>query len=332
MSPPRRVLITGIDGFIGGHLARALLDAGVQVRGLSRRVRAEERLDGIEIVVASGLDDHEALRRAVQGVDAIVHLAGRVHVMRDTVTDALGEFRRVNVDGTRALAEAARNANVEKFVLVSSVKAIGEGADRPWTEETPPRPKDPYGISKLEAEKVLQALAASSDMAAIVLRFPLVYGPGMKANMLRLFRLVAAGVPLPFKGIANRRSLLFSGNAVSAIEVAIRSEAANFKSFLVSDGQDVSTPELIQKIAMALGKPVRLFRIPEGAFRLVGRAGDLISPAVRAPISEATIDRLFGSLAVDSSEIRRSLSFSPPYTVEAGLAITARWFETIYAD
>lgn len=320
------VLVTGASGFVGSAVCARLLEGGSRVRALLRPGSAAPA--GTEPVVAAGLHDGEALRRAVEGVDAVVHLAARVHVMRDAASDPLAEFRAVNVEGTRRLAREAAAAGVRTFVFASSVKAMGEmsPASGPWTEATPPAPADPYGVSKLEAEAALAAEAAGG-MRAAVLRLPLVYGPGVKANMLRLFQLVDRGVPLPLGGIRNRRSLLFVGNAADAVRAVLAApDAAGV--FLVSDGEDLATPELVRRIGRALGRPARLLPVPEALFRAAAAAGDVVSRAVPFPFTRAAADRLLGSLAVDSGRLRRMAGWTPPFTVDDGLSRTAEWYRS----
>jgi nucleoside-diphosphate-sugar epimerase len=322
----RTVLVTGASGFLGRHVSLRLLAAGWRVRGLVRPGRAPAQ--GVEPAPAAGLDDADALAGAVAGVDAVVHLAARVHVMRDRAADPLSEFRRVNVEGTRALLDAAIAAGARTFVFASSAKAVGEWTSAPWTEETEPCPADPYGLSKLEAERLVLQRAAGTGTAATVLRLPLVYGPGVRANMLKLFDSVWRGVPLPFRGIQNRRTLLFSGNAAVAVEAVLASPAAAGETFFVSDGRSVSTPELVELIAAALGRRARLLPLPLRLLRLAARAGDVLARALPFPLTTAAVDRLTGSLEVDASRLTRVTGFVPPYTMEQGLAETAAWYRS----
>ncbi|MBA3344995.1 MAG: NAD-dependent epimerase/dehydratase family protein [Gemmatimonadales bacterium] len=308
------ILVTGATGFIGHQLCRTLVESGKRVRGL---VRGPVTLPpGVEPAECTDLLDRDAIRSALQGVNAVVHLAARVHVMADRSADPLTEYRRTNVEGTRILLEESLAAGVRKLVLLSSVKAVGEATAVAWNEETPPAPTDPYGISKLEAERLVHELTAHSALAACVLRLPLVYGPGVRANMLRLFQLVDRGVPLPLGRVHNRRSLAYVGNVVAAIEAVMASPAAAGHTFFVSDSRALSTPDLIRAIARALGRPARLLPVPEGFLR----AARLV------PAGRAAADRLLGSLVVDSSKLTRITGFSPPYDVERGLRLTARWY------
>jgi nucleoside-diphosphate-sugar epimerase len=323
--PGGTVLVTGATGFVGASICRFLLESGWRVRGLVRPGSGPLHT-GVEAAPAADLLDAPALARAVAGVDAVVHLAARVHAMRDTAADPLAEFRRVNVEGTRLLAEAAGGAGAGCFVLASSVKAADASGERPWTEEDPPAPRDPYGLSKLEAERVAAGVAAASRMRSATLRLPLVYGPGVRANFLRLMRLVDRGVPLPFGGVRNRRSMAFVGNVAAAVDRVLRGGPAAAGVFFVSDQDDVSTPDLVREIARALGRRPRLVPVPTGGLRAAGRIGDALSTVIPFPLTTAALDRLLGTLEVDSSRLSRLTGFTPPYTLRDGVERTAAWY------
>lgn len=323
MSAPARVLVTGASGFVGSHLCAFLAGEGTEVRGLVRSPAAA--LPPGTTAIRGELGDREALDRALDGVDAVVHLAARVHVMEETAADPLAEFRRTNVEGTRLLLERARAAGVRRFVFLSSVKAMGEANGAPWTEDDPPAPADPYGASKLEAEAVVRE-AAGSGLQATALRVPLVYGPGMKGNMLRLFDAVDRGHPLPFGRVRNRRSLLYVGNLVQAVRAVLSLPGPGYRLFLASDGEDVSTPELVRAIAVALGRPARLLPVPSALFRAAGRVGDALGRIAPFPVGSAVVDRLLGSLTVDPGKLFREAGFTPPFTLAEGLAHSAGWY------
>jgi nucleoside-diphosphate-sugar epimerase len=327
MTEMRAVLVTGATGFLGGHVCGTLLQRGVVVRGA---VWSDglALVPGVQPVALRDLDDRESLRRALVGVDTVVHLAARVHVMNDAAADPLREFRRVNVEGTGTVLEEAIAAGVTRFAFVSSVKAVGEASVVPWTEVTPPVPVDPYGISKLEAEQLVRQLATAHGVHAPILRLPLCYGPGMKGNMLRLFALVDRGVPLPLGGVSNRRSLVYVGNVADALVAVLDTPQAAAETFFVSDGQDLSTPDLVRAIARALGRPARLIPVPPLLFQLAGRFGDFASGYLPFPVSSAAVDRLLGSLVVDSSKLTRVTGFRPTHRVEDGLRATADWFRS----
>ncbi len=282
----------------------------------------------VEIVQVGDLSERAAVRRALCDTDTVIHLAARVHVMRDAAADPWAEFRRTNVEGTRILLEEGISAGIRAFVFVSSVKAVGEATDTPWTEESPPKPVDPYGISKLEAERLVRELGDAHGLHAPVLRLPLVYGPGVKANMLRLFELVDRGIPLPLGGIANRRSLVYVDNFIGAIDAVLSTPAAGRETFFVSDGHDLSTPELIRAIGYALGRPARLVSVPPVLFRAAGRAGDRISRYLPFPVTTPAVDRLLGSLTIDAAKLSQVTGFKVPVAVEEGLQRTAQWFHT----
>jgi nucleoside-diphosphate-sugar epimerase len=307
----RTVLVTGSTGFIGRPVCRALVEAGAVVRGSSRQA-GRHPVPGVERLKLGDPLDRRAVRAAVAGADAVIHLAARVHVMRETAADPLDEFRRANVEVTRVTGEEAAAVGVRHFVLASTVKAVGEGNSAPWTEDTPPQPVDPYGRSKLEAEQVLRELAERRGLGATVLRFPLVYGPEVKGNMLRLFALVNRGVPLPFGAVRNRRSMLYVGNLVAAVLSVLERPREGTGTFFVSDLRDLSLPELLRLIGDALGRPARLLPVPASVLRLL------------LPSAEA--ERLIGSLAVDGSRLTRATGYRPPFTVEAGLRATADWY------
>ncbi len=307
---PTRVLVTGATGFVGRHMCAELLSAGVPVRSLVRGTGGEAPA-GTEPAIVSGLDDVAGLERALAGVEGVVHLAAHVHQQGPRAAND-PRFSVVNVEGTRRLMEIGIAAGVRDFVLASTVKVIGEGSTELWTEDTPAQPEDAYGASKLEAERLVRDLALRHGIHAPILRFPMVYGPGMKANILRLYRAVDRGIPLPLASIRNRRSFLFVGNLTAAVIATLRSEGGN-ETFFVTDGQDLSVPELISGIARALNRPARLLPVPAALLRA------LPSPAMR---------RLTGSLRADSSKLARLTGFHPPYSADAGLEMTAAWYRT----
>jgi nucleoside-diphosphate-sugar epimerase len=306
------VLVTGAGGFVGGALCAALAASSRRVR---RAVRANP--PGASGAVAVGeLGPATDWRSALEGVQCVVHLAARTHVLRETVADPLAEYRRVNVDATLRLAEQAREAGARRLVFMSSIKVNGEATRRPYTESDAPRPGDAYGVSKWEAEQALARAALASGLEIVVLRPPLLYGPQVRGNFLRLIELVARGTPLPLASIANRRSLLYVGNLADAVIAALDAPQAAGKTYLVSDGEDVSTPELVRALALALGVRPRLLPCPASVLHL---ASTLIG-------RRAEMRRLTGSLPVDSSAIRRELGWRPRYTLVRGLAETARWY------
>jgi nucleoside-diphosphate-sugar epimerase len=318
-----RVLVTGATGFLGAHVAQALLGRGLVVRALTRSGSAPAPA-GTEAVPVSALNDSAGLRRALEGVTSVIHLAAYVH--RPRAPNDSAAYHEVNVDGTVALLEAGVAAGIRDFVFVSTVKAAGEVSREPWTECTPPAPVDPYGRTKLAAEEAVRAAALRHGLHAPILRLPLVYGPGMRANALRLFQLVDRGLPLPLGAVRNRRSFLYVGNFVAAVAATVEHEAGD-DLFFVSDGPPIATPDLIRAIARALGRPARLVSVPVGLMRAAARIGDRMARVVPAvPFTSATLDRVVGSLAVDSSKLFTAVGFRPPYTLDQGLAATAAWY------
>lgn len=315
------MLVTGATGFLGGHVCSALMARGVAVRALTRRLDAALPPGAVR-APARGLDDLGAIREALRGQEGVVHLAARVHQHSDQDDKAA---RAVNVEGTRTLVEEAIAAGVRAFVFASSVKAVGERADSPWDESTRPAPVDSYGRTKLEAEAIVRELAPRHGIHAPILRLPLVYGPGMKGNALRLFRLVDREWPLPVGMVRNRRSLLFTGNLVAAL-VATLETASGDDTFFVSDAESPSTPELVTAIARALERRPRLVPVPVGLLRAAGRAGDLVARAIPFPLTTEAVSRLTESLVVDSSRLSRSTGYTPPYSMTHGLDIAAEWY------
>jgi nucleoside-diphosphate-sugar epimerase len=237
-------------------------------------------------------------------------------MLEDTAIDALAEYRRVNVEGTRSLAAAARRAGVRRLLFLSSAKVHGERSVRPFTEMDAPHPEDAYAVSKLEAEQALKQTLAGGQTQWTILRPPLVYGPEVRANFLRLVRTVARGVPLPLAAIDNLRSLLYVGNLVDAIRTCLEHEGAGGMMWLVSDGEDLSSPELVRRLARALNRSARLVPVPVWLLRLAGALSG----------KTAAVNRLVDSLQLDAAAIRADLRWTPPYSVDQGLQETARWF------
>lgn len=305
------VLVTGASGFVGRPLCDTLGHAAYE---LVPAVRISRGLPG-ECVVGE-IDGKTNWRRALQGVHAVVHLAARVHMMHDSATDPLAAFRSINTEGTLNLARQCAAAGVRRFVFVSSVKVNGEERAAPYTEADTPAPEDAYALSKWEAEQGLRQIAVETGLEVVILRPPLVYGPGVGANFLALLRAVARGMPLPLGAIDNRRSLIFVGNLAAAILCCLEHPAAAGKTFLVSDGEDVSTSGLVRRMAAALGRPARLLPVPPALLRVAARLAKKSALAIR----------LLDSLTVDSSAIRCELGWSPPFTLDEGLRETAAWY------
>ncbi|MDR2259384.1 MAG: SDR family oxidoreductase [Azoarcus sp.] len=311
------ILLTGASGFIGQALARRLASDNHCLR-LAARSPLPGCPDGAEIFHFAGLDPATDWTPALTGIDVVVHCAGRAHVMAETAANPLAEFRRINTDATARLASQAVQAGVRRFVLVSTVKVCGERTQpgTSFTANTTPVPADPYAISKLDAERAVRALGAGGGMEVVIVRPPLVYGPGVKANFLRLMRWIDHGLPLPLAGIDNRRSLVALDNLADLLARCVDHPAAAEQILYASDGEDLSTPELLRRLGMALGKPARLFRAPTW---LLGSGARLLG-------QRALIDRLHASLQVDIRPTRRLLAWSPPCTVDVALERTVEHF------
>ena len=316
-----RILVTGANGFVGSALCRLLQDSGCLVRGAVRDLakcspRDRSQPDGIEWVVLHDQSAENETRHRLQGVGAIVHLAARVHVMTDHASDPFHEFRKINCAWTERLARVAAAERVRRFVYLSSIKVNGEQSAAPFTEQGLPHPQDPYGISKWEAEQALASVSSQTGLETVVIRSPLVYGPGVGGNFLQLLNLLRRGIPLPLARVENRRSLIYRGNLVDALTRCVHDSRAAGQTYLVSDGEDLSTPELIRRLGEALGMTTHLWPLPLSMLRWMGR---IIGKT-------AMIDRLLGSLQIDSSKIRRELDWHPPFSVDRGLAETAAWY------
>jgi nucleoside-diphosphate-sugar epimerase len=316
------ILVTGAGGFIGTALCEVLSRKGVCVRGTIRSSKQSvesDTLQHLEIVPSNSIDGNVAQKQVLEGVRTVVHLAARTHVLHES-EDALSQYRESNVDETARIAESAAGMGVRRFIFMSTVKVNGERTfDRPFLETDPARPEDAYAISKWEAECLLARIAQRTGMEVVVLRAPLVYGPRVRANFLRLMQWVACGTPLPFSAVHNRRSLIYVGNLVDAIVACVEAPESAHKTYLVSDGEDISTPGLIRALAAALKVPARLFSLPAPALKL---AGALLG-------KKDEIARLTGSLQVDSSRIRSELDWRPPFRLSEGLAATARWYRSL---
>ena len=312
-----RVVVTGASGFVGRHVCNRLAASGVRVIAGVRKSQVIADAEASALMAPeSSLED---LTAALKGAQAVVHLAATVHDVHGRTTEA--EYSRVNRDYPLLLARAAVAAHVQRFVFVSTIKVNGEGTagNAAYREDSPVSPHGPYAESKWQAEQSLLALSAASDLHIRIVRPPLVYGPGVRANFQSLMRWVQRGVPLPFGSLHNARSLVYVDNLADLLaRLALGSaDEAKSRTYLVSDEADLSTPELVRGIAAALGVAPRLVPVPEFLLRSV------LSALGRGEL----IDRLLGSLRVDSSLVRRELGWNPPVSVEEGLARTATWFK-----
>lgn len=313
-----RVLLTGASGFVGRAVQAVLLvDRAHVLRSALRQLPTEQPVD-LHVCAAPTLGADADWRQALSEIEVVIHCAARVHVMSEDAVDPLKEFRRVNVEGTLCLARQAVEAGARRFIFVSSIKVNGESTllGRPFCAESKPEPMDPYGISKLEAEEGLRELARETGLEVVIIRPPLVYGPGVKANFLSMMRWLSKGVPLPLGAISNRRSLVALDNLVDLIAICIEHPAAANQTFLVSDGEDLSTSQLLRRMALALGKPAHLLPVPA---RLLESGAGLLGQKNLA-------QRLCGSLQVDISKTQNLLNWSPPVGVDEALRRTAESF------
>ena len=302
-----RILVTGAAGFIGAALIHRLLqERGFRVVG-SDRHQDSVLPTGVERIVMGELTPEANWCQALADVNVVVHLAARVHVMNDAADEPLSEFRRVNVASTLNLARQAAVAGASRFVFLSSVKVNGESGR--YSEGDSPSPQDAYAISKHEAELGLRAIADQSRIEIVIVRPPLVYGHGVKANFQSLIRTVRRGIPLPLGAIQNRRSLVALDNLVDFLVTCITHPAAANQTFLVSDGEDLSTTELVRRLAHAMGRPARLIPVPAALLRVVA--------AMLGKRDQAS--RLLGSLQIDASKAHGMLGWVPPISVDEGL-------------
>ncbi len=306
------VLVTGAGGFIGSNLCPVLAASGWQVRAAAR-----QPVEGVSTALIDNLGPHTDWAQALEGITAIVHLAARVHVLQEQQEEPRSHFRRVNVHATRHLAEAAIAAGVRRFVFISTIGVHGISTQhRGFCEDDTPNPLNDYALSKIEAEEALRETAAGSGMEIVILRPPLVYGPGVKANFLHLLEVVAKGMPLPLDSIKNRRDLLYVGNLSDAVLTCLTHPRAAGEAFLVADGQPVSTPCLLRQTAAHMGKRARLLPCPPA---WLNYAAQLLK-------KQATMQRLTGSLEVDITKIRTLLDWHPPYAFDDGLRETVAWY------
>ncbi len=312
----RRMLVTGASGFVGRSVVRSAAEKGLEVRAATRRA-ISDRPDGVDAVGGLELEPDTNWAAALKGISDVVHCAARVHVMRDLAANPLAEFRRVNTAACLELASQAAAAGVQRFVFISTIFVNGiETHGIAFRADDRVAPSSPYAVSKHEAEEGLRQIAASTGMEVVIVRPPLVYGPGVKGNFERLMQAVHRGIPLPLGAVTNQRSLVALDNLVNLILTCVYHPAAANQTFLVSDGEDLSTSELLRRTAQALGRTIRLLPLPTGAMRAVAKAlgrGDLAQ-------------RLLGSQQVDISKTRSLLGWNPVVSVEEGLRPTAAHF------
>lgn len=314
-----RILVTGASGFIGSSLVAELVSRQHAAVAAVRNNDARQGLRSIERVITEEIGADSVWEGRLAGIDAVVHLAARAHVRQDGSMDPLVEYRSVNVAGTENLARAAASAGVRRFVYVSSIGVNGDKtAGAPFTEQDVPSPQSAYALSKWEAEQVLARVAAETGMEVVVVRPPLVYGPDAPGNFAQLMRALQRGVPLPLSSVHNQRSFIYIGNLVDALVACVVHPAAAGQTYLLCDGEDISTPELLRELGAALGRPARLFACPTWLLELAGRLSG----------RSIQIARLLDSLQVDNARIRRELGWSPPYSLRQGLKLTAECYRS----
>lgn len=307
------ILVTGAGGFIGRPLCGHLLDHGHSVRAAVRRPGMCP--EGVDVVLVGGIHGDTDWGGSLDGVNAVVHLAARVHRLNDDVRDPEAAYKTVNTDGALRLAEAAVAAGCRRFVFFSTVKVLGEAGDFDGSGDAKAS-QDPYGRSKFAAEEGLRKISASTGMGVVCIRPPLVYGPGVKANFLRLMRWVQRGVPLPLGAVSNRRSLVYVRNLADAVICVLEAGRLPGFAYSVTDGEDVSTAALIRRIASAMGKPSRLIACPAGLLRWVGTLSG----------KGAEVRRLTESLTVSDAAFQKDFNWRRPYTMQEGIQETVNWF------
>lgn len=306
-----KVLVTGASGFVGQSLVKALKKQDMDVVGVGRQITASnvDRFYSVPDFSVKGV-----WQEPLAGCNAVIHLAARAHVMHETSSNPLAEFHKVNVEGTQHLAEAAVQSGVKRFVYVSSIGVNGSKTAFPLTELEKPNPHNAYAHSKFEAEIVLGQIARKAGLEIVIIRPPLVYGVDAPGNFAQMIKALAKRIPLPLAAVRNLRSLIYVENLVDALILCSIHPKAAGQTYLVSDGEDVSTPELLRKLGIAMGLSTRLFSCSPALLKLVGK---LIGKSDQ-------VDRLLGSLQVDSSKIRRELGWKPPFTLDEGLKATAK--------
>ncbi|AFZ37650.1 UDP-N-acetylglucosamine 4-epimerase [Stanieria cyanosphaera PCC 7437] len=319
-----KVLITGATGFIGSHLIPRLnLINNCQLIAAIRNQDSQPKLSTtVKTIIVGEIDGDTDWSQALIGIDAVIHLAARAHILQEQVPDPEAEFIRVNTQGTANLVQQSIQAGVKHFIFISSIGAVATLSNQILTEETPPQPDTAYGRSKLKAEQALIELASNTNMTWTILRPTLVYGAGNPGNMASLLKLVKSGLPLPLKSVKNRRSFLYVGNLVDAIAICLTNPHAKNQLFLISDTQALSTLELIEQIANSLNTRSILIPVSPMVLKFLGYLGDLITYIIKRklPINSVIINRLLGSLVVDSNYLYKTLNWQPPYTIKQGIA------------
>lgn len=313
-----KVLVTGASGFVGSRLCRVLKERNHEVTAVCRSLQSSVLVDVADHRIAVGdIGPDTDWSQALAGQEAVFHLAARAHVMEETAADPEQLYRQVNVEGTKSLVAQAASAGVRRFLFLSSIKVSGEKTTtHPFTETMEAAPEDAYGRTKWQAEQLIRS---EPGLNATIVRTPLVYGPGVKGNFRKLIKLCSRGWPLPLGAIQNKRSLIYLDNLIDALIHCLNHDQSIGHTFLVSDGEDISTPQLFKKMALALGKPSRVLPVPVSILKLAGQVTG----------KSGAIDRLCGSLQIDSRFINDTLSWTPPYSLQQGLDKTAIWYQNL---
>jgi len=313
-----KVLVTGGSGFVGRALFENLKFKKKYLVHLTTRANKKKLFEGSKVFNIGEIDPNTNWKSALDGVNCVVHCAARVHIMEKKQKDSLNAYRRINVNGTKNLAKQAVARGIKRFIFLSSVKVNGEEtiASKSFKYDDIPQPKDAYGVSKWEAEQALLEISKKTGLELVIIRAPLIYGVRIKGNFLRLLDLIYKKMPLPLLNINNSRSFIGLDNLVDLITHCIGYPKAAGKTFLVSDGEDISTPDLIRKLSKIMGKSTRLFSLPISVFKLMGY---LVGKTPE-------VNRLIGSLRVNSSYTRKILDWSPPFSLDEGLKKTVHWY------
>ncbi len=313
----KRILVTGANGFVGKPLCAELGRTGCYVRGAVRSLDLSGAAPGFDPVVVGEVGPDTDWEAALEDIDVVIHLAGRVHVMKETSGNPLAEFRRVNTAGTSRLAKLAADKGVKRLLFISTVKVNGEVSVTPFTEQDSPHPVDDYAVSKWEAEQALREISEETGLEIVIIRPPLIYGPGVRGNFLRMLKWVDSGFVLPFRSIVNRRSLIALDNFVDLVRICVQHPSAANKTFLISDGADLSVPELIDEIAAAMGKAPRMRAVPVPLLKILTKALGF----------SKEFERLSESLQVDTSSVANCLEWTPPLSVNEGIVKTVQWYQ-----
>jgi nucleoside-diphosphate-sugar epimerase len=321
------ILITGATGFIGKSICKKLRNKNEyphhMLTGTTRSRQLNSGPEHVPLYYVPEIGSETDWSQAISGANIIIHLAARVHVMQDNSTNPLKDFRNINTEGTINLARQAAASGVQRFIFISTIKVMGEiSPEIGLVESDPTNPQDPYSISKLEAEKELIKIAAASGMELVILRPPLVYGPGVKGNFARLYAAILKDKILPLGKIKNKRSLIYVENLASAVALVTNYPNIGVQTFFVSDEEPLSTPDLIRKIAESLGKRPRLINLPLVLLHLIGFITG----------KSNIINRLTNSLSVNTAEISTQLNWQPPFSTEEGLARTKEWFSLNFKE